>query len=83
MLGERRKMAEQTVTPGLYRHFKGNTYLVIGVGRHTESNEVGVVYHRADPPPEESPPMLFFRPYEMFFDRVEHDGERIARFARI
>lgn len=32
------------VKPGLYRHFKGGQYLVIGVAMHTETLEPMVVY---------------------------------------
>jgi hypothetical protein len=33
-----------TVEPGIYRHFKGNLYLVIGVATSTESGGEYVVY---------------------------------------
>lgn len=29
---------------GIWEHYKGGFYLVIGVGEHTETNEVEVVY---------------------------------------
>ena len=34
----------QEVEPGLYRHFKGHEYEVLGVARHTETMEPLVVY---------------------------------------
>ncbi len=31
---------------GVYRHYKGNEYLVLGVARHSETDEPFVVYAR-------------------------------------
>ena len=32
------------IQPGIYRHFKGNRYEVIGIARHSETMEPMVVY---------------------------------------
>ena len=32
------------VKPGVYKHFKGNTYHVLGVAENTETGEMTVVY---------------------------------------
>lgn len=32
------------IRPGIYRHYKGNLYVVLMVARHTETNEDMVVY---------------------------------------
>ena len=37
-------MAE--ITPGRYRHYKGNEYTVLGVARHSETLEELVVYRQ-------------------------------------
>ena len=29
----------KSLRPGIYRHFKGNEYLLIDVARHSETNE--------------------------------------------
>jgi hypothetical protein len=34
---------ELEITNGIYRHFKGGVYEVIGVGRHSETEEQVVV----------------------------------------
>ena len=35
------------VQPGRYRHFKGNEYEVLGMARHSETEEEMVVYRAA------------------------------------
>lgn len=36
-----------TIQAGRYRHYKGNEYTVIGVARHSETQEELVVYRQA------------------------------------
>ena len=38
------KVLQYPVRPGRYRHFKGNEYQVLGVARHSETEEEMVVY---------------------------------------
>jgi len=64
-----------TVKPGLYEHFKGNQYRVIGTGRHTETDEALVFYY-----PMAEPDLLFARPTAMFVETVERDGYAGPRF---
>lgn len=66
---------------GTYQHYKGNMYEVLGVGCHTESNEYYVVYR----PVEKKPgiPEIWLRPYEMFVENVEVDGEFVPRFKQV
>jgi hypothetical protein len=66
---------------GTYQHYKGNMYEVLGVGCHTESNEYYVVYQ----PIEKKPgiPEIWLRPYEMFVENVEVDGELRPRFKKL
>ncbi len=64
---------------GLYEHFKGKRYEVIGVARHSETLEPLVVYkalYRGDFP-EGS---LWVRPLDMFTENVLADGKEIPRF---
>lgn len=35
--------------PGVYRHYKGNHYLALGLARHDETEDVYVVYTRLYP----------------------------------
>lgn len=60
---------------GHYRHYKGNSYTVIGVARHSETEEELVVYR-----PEYGERGLWVRPIAMFLESVEVDGELVPRF---
>ena len=63
---------------GLYRHYKGNEYEVLGVVRHSETLEPLVLYR-----PLYNDSGLWVRPYAMFFGRVEVDGVPTLRFAHV
>ena len=65
-------------TPGLYRHYKGNEYRVIGLARHTETEETLVVYQALY-----GARGLWVRPVVMFAEQVEIGGRRVPRFERI
>ena len=62
--------------PGRYRHFKGNAYEVIGVARHSETDERMVVYR-----PLYNDSGLWVRPVAMFQETVTHEGQTVPRFA--
>ena len=42
-------MNENDFRPGVYRHYKGNYYLALGLAREDETNETVVVYTRLYP----------------------------------
>jgi hypothetical protein len=67
-----------TLPLGLYRHFKGGNYEVIGVVRHSETLAPMVLYR-----PLDSDVGLWVRPYEMFVARVEVEGQWRPRFAPV
>jgi hypothetical protein len=69
----RHRMA--TVTPGRYRHYKGNDYTVLGVARHSETLEELVVYRA-----EYGERGLWVRPAAMFAETVEVAGQTVPRF---
>ncbi len=61
---------------GPYRHYKGLDYEVLGVVRHSETLDPLVLYR-----PLYQDSGLWVRPYTMFFETVEVDGQRRPRFA--
>lgn len=64
--------------PGLYRHYKGGEYRLVGVVRHSETLEPLVLYR-----PLYNASGDWVRPYAMFFEDVVIDGVRQPRFTRI
>jgi hypothetical protein len=60
---------------GLYQHYKGAYYQVIGIARHEESLEPLVVYQALY-----GDYALWVRRKEVFESFVEKDGEKISRF---
>ncbi|HLD17906.1 MAG TPA: DUF1653 domain-containing protein [Patescibacteria group bacterium] len=62
----------ESVRPGLYEHYKGHHYRVIGVGHHSETLEEFVVYQRID---GEEAGALWVRPVGVFLEEVEVDGD--------
>ena len=61
---------------GIYRHYKGQRYRVLGTARHSETMEPLVVYQALY-----GEHGLWVRPTSMFCETIELDGEPIARFA--
>ena len=69
-------MKEQALIPtGRYRHYKGNFYEVIGIARHSETEEELVVYRQLY-----GDRSLWVRPLGMFLKEVLLDGLPVPRF---
>ena len=66
------------ITPGTYRHYKGNLYEVVDVARHSETEEQLVVYRALY-----GERGLWVRPLAMFVEHVERDGYSGPRFVRV
>lgn len=65
---------------GLYKHYKGNLYEVIGVARHSETLEELVVYKATYQKEGEN---LWVRPKAMFLETVMIDGVEVKRFEKV
>lgn len=52
---------------GIYKHFKGNYYLVEDIGYSSETNEKMVIYRALY-----GDNKLWVRPYSMFISEVDH-----------
>lgn len=60
---------------GLYRHYKGGRYEVLGLVRHSETLAVMVLYRALY-----GAQGLWVRPRAMFDETVDVDGEPVPRF---
>lgn len=60
---------------GLYRHFKGNVYRVLGLAKHTETNETLVIYYCVSnfSNGAEDYGDTYARPLEMFLSEVDSE----------
>jgi len=63
---------------GKYKHFKGGEYEVVGIAKHSETQEEMVVYRALYHDNE-----LWVRPRNMFLETVERDGKTFPRFEYI
>jgi hypothetical protein len=64
-----------SVSPGRYRHYKGNDYTVLGVAKHSENEEELVIYRQ-----EYGDHALWARPLAMFQELVRVGGQEVPRF---
>lgn len=53
---------------GIYKHFKGDYYLVVDAANHSETKEPYVVYRRLY-----GDGSLWIRPLDMFLSEVDHE----------
>lgn len=70
--------AIQTIPCGRYRHFKGKPYEVIGIARHSETEEPMVVYRALY-----GDGGIWCRPAPMWNETVEWDGKTFRRFTPV
>lgn len=69
--------AVRAIIPGRYRHFKGNEYEVIGIARHSETEEPLVVYRALY-----GEHGLWVRPADMWNEQITRDGKTFRRFEK-
>ena len=64
--------------PGLYLHYKGLPYQVLGTVRHSETLEPLVLYRALY-----GEQGLWVRPHAMFFEPIEVNGQPRPRFTPV
>lgn len=83
-------MNNMHITPGFYHHYKHDpngpinnyAYEVLGIGSHTEKEEYVVVY-RPLYHSSYGTNKFAIRPYDMFIENVQNNGNTVPRFRLI
>ena len=65
------------VTGAIYEHYKGKTYRVLGIARHSETLEEMVLYEALY---ENDLGKIWVRPKAMFLENIELEGKTLPRF---
>ncbi|MCG2685898.1 DUF1653 domain-containing protein [Candidatus Parcubacteria bacterium] len=65
----------KSLQSGIYEHYKGKRYEVLGVALHSESLEELVVYRALY-----GEGLTWVRPLKMFLEEIEIDGVKKPRF---
>ena len=65
---------------GIYQHFKGDLYEVIGTALHSETMEELVIYKHLYDSEKFGKDTLWARPKVMFLETVEVDEKKVLRF---
>lgn len=68
-------MSQKLIINGEYEHFKGKRYKVVGLAKHSETQEEMVIYQ-----PLNNDSGLWVRPLSMFLENVEREGKIMPRF---
>jgi hypothetical protein len=67
----------EEIKPGIYQHYKGGRYLVLGVGQHEATGEKLVIYQ---PLYKHEGPELWVRDLAVFQETVTVEGKEVPRF---
>ncbi|MFG0212308.1 DUF1653 domain-containing protein [Brevibacillus porteri] len=62
---------------GLYQHYKGGLYQILGLAKHSETQEELVTYQSLETG------QMWVRPLNMFNESVEHNGQQVPRFQKL
>lgn len=63
-----------------YKHYKGNTYVILSLATHSETLEELVVYQGEYSDPEFGTNPVWVRPRTMFSESVQINGQSVPRF---
>lgn len=64
----------------IWKHYKGGTYEIVGVGFNTETLEEVVVYKSLYDKEDFPKGTIWVRPKKMWFEEVEWKGKEVKRF---
>lgn len=65
------------IKKGIYQHFKGGMYEVLGIATHSETDEEMVVYRSL------KNNSLWVRPKKMWEEKIKREGKTYQRFVYV
>ena len=91
MISKRTKMKKQVgikdmnkaIPKGLYVHYKGKKYRVIGTARNSETLDEMVIYQAQYVSKEFGKNACWIRPKKMFEEKVKYKGKIVQRFKKV
>jgi len=66
---------DKNIKRGIYKHYKGNLYEVLDIGKHSETEELMVIYRTLY-----GETNTWIRPYVMFVETVKVEEKIVKRF---
>lgn len=72
-----------TIPLGVYRHYRGNEYEIVAVGRWEATEEPVVVYRALYDTPDVGSAAVWVRPVTSFLETITHEGVVIQRFTKV
>lgn len=76
-------MIQKVPVGSIFEHYKGMRYEILSIGRHSESEDLQVVYQAQYNDPVFGNRAIWIRPLTMFLEEVEIDGKKNQRFHRV
>lgn len=73
-------LSESPIVGGIYQHYKGQKYKVLGIVKHSETLETMVLYEALY---ENELGQLWVRPLDMFIGVLNVGGKEVKRFRQI
>ncbi len=80
---EEQKALSQVHVGSVVQHYKGMKMKVLAIARHTETQELHVVYQKLYNCEKFGDQAIVIRPLGMFVENVVHNGNIVPRFAVI
>lgn len=73
----------QKLREGIYKHYKGGYYKVVGIAKHENTEEEMVVYRSISRGIEMGEGPLWVRPIAQFSEEVTYKDKKVARFTYV
>jgi len=76
-------MIQKVPVGSVFEHYRGMRYEILSIGRHSESEDLHVVYQALYSDPVFGDRAIWIRPLAMFLEEIELNGKKTQRFRRV